>query len=78
MTSSHFKKLQTPLLDTKEAAEGLRFALCKVRCRQLMETWFMMTDFHELEEWFESSQCCFPLSLAKLLDHRIIEKAMKE
>ena len=77
MTSYPSDMKPVPIPSAKVMDEIIRFAMCKIRCRQLMVMWFCLVNFYELEEWFESSQCCLPLSLSKMLDHRIIEKAMK-
>ena len=61
-----------PFIDVREAEEKMRFALCKVRCRDIMSTWYTLCKFHDLEQWFSSSQCCLPLSLYELLNQRNI------
>ena len=64
--------------DVKEAVDGLRSCISYVeyrdKCTALMVKWFMLLNYEDLNDWFDSNRCCLPITLSRLLDKRIIKK----
>ena len=60
-------------MNVKEASEALRVTLYKVKCSDLMSTWYCLLDYDVLDEWFDTNRACLPVCLSKMLDPRIIK-----
>ena len=42
-------------------------------CSKLVTTWFCLLDFEDMDDWFDSSRCCIPITLAHLLHKRYVK-----
>jgi len=51
---------------------ALQLKAYKSNCEEVVAKWFMLLDYHDLDEWFDSNRCCLPITLSRMLDKRII------
>ena len=59
-------------IQTQRMIELARATLYRIKCEEIIVKWFMLLDYHDLDEWFDSNRCCLPITLSRMLDKRII------
>lgn len=74
MTSSHSEPEYTNIpICVEHAAQAIRATLYRIKCEELVSTWYALLGYDALDEWFDSNRCCIPITLSRILDPRIIK-----
>lgn len=60
-------------MDVKIASESMRVTLYRLKCEELVSTWYCLLGYEALDEWFDTNRACIPISLSRILDPRIIK-----